>query len=170
MKTPNKLSLNLTAPWARSAIPAMPKNGMKGLTKLTKERSESPDAVIKSTDNAGRHQIMSDSIEAAENKSNVDKDGKTYTPDFPDLIATQDEVDRRNQANQAVIGSKEAAHDWVILQFGTAKTDPILKHPGTNTPKGIDGWILYRAVTILSDPGSDTQPKNKSRLDVRRNS
>ena len=72
------------------------KQFLRGLGEVAKKPSESPIAAIKSTDHSDRHEIMSDSIEAAEQKTKADKDGKTYAPDLSNLVAAQDEADRRN--------------------------------------------------------------------------
>ena len=143
----NEFFTNFTGALGEVFNPLDPSNGMAG---LLKNSSESPIAAIKSTDFANRKTIVDDSVTQAKlnNKSKVDG-REDHEPDFPTLAAAQEEADRINTSNQAVIGAKEAARDAIVAQFGTAATDSILKLPGTNTPKGIDKYELHELVDAV---------------------
>ena len=74
--------------------------------------------------------------------------------------------------------TRENGYNYYVRHLGGNGAQPV--DESFETYQGIDGFIIHhkvaparecsRAITILSTPGSDSQPKNKSRFDVRRNS
>ena len=74
--------------------------------------------------------------------------GPNVLPLITDRTEAQDQADRLNLQNQAVIGAKEGATEGIVLQFGRDVTDSVLKTADGVDFKGIDEYHLYDLVQV----------------------
>eukprot|EP00956_Cyclotella_meneghiniana_P019415 scaffold33240_cov63-Cyclotella_meneghiniana.AAC.3 len=74
--------------------------------------------------------------------------GQNVLPLITDRTEAQDQADRLNLQNQAVIGAKEGATEGIVLQFGRDVTDSVLKTADGVDFKGIDEYHLYDLVQV----------------------
>ena len=74
--------------------------------------------------------------------------GPNVVPLITDRTEAQDQADRLNMQNQAVIGAKEGTTEAIVLQFGRDVTDSILKTADGVDLKGIDEYHLYDLVQV----------------------
>eukprot|EP00956_Cyclotella_meneghiniana_P032904 scaffold92023_cov58-Cyclotella_meneghiniana.AAC.1 len=74
--------------------------------------------------------------------------GPNVVPLITDRTEAQDQADRLNMQNQAVIGAKEGTTEAIVLQFGHDVTDSVLKTADGVDLKGIDEYHLYDLMQV----------------------
>jgi len=74
--------------------------------------------------------------------------GPNVVPLITDRTEAQDQADRLNMQNQAVIGAKEGTTEAIVLQFGRDVTDSVLKTADGVDLKGIDEYHLYDLMQV----------------------
>ena len=101
-------------------------------------------AAIKSTDVATRKSVLAASKSEAEAASLAE--GSAVAPTITSQNDAQDEADRINLMQQAVIGAKEGAVEAIIEQIGQDVADTIINDVD-GEEKGIDEYELARTMT-----------------------
>ena len=119
-----------------------------GMRKLA-ERGPNALTRIKTTDAITIESIL------AESKAAARRIASDAIPAITNRTDAQDEADRRNMNNQAVIGAKEGVIKAITAHVGSDITDPILrKADGSNVLKNIDDvaiWDIFQAVIAAAD-------------------
>eukprot|EP00956_Cyclotella_meneghiniana_P029127 scaffold69668_cov62-Cyclotella_meneghiniana.AAC.2 len=108
---------------------------------------------------------------AALNRQNLV--GQNVLPLITDRTEAQDQADRLNLQNQAVIGAKEGATEGIVLQFGRDVTDSVLKTADGVDFKGIDEYHLYDLVQVCIQGAATsnrrhTRPPHQHHIDTLR--
>jgi hypothetical protein len=112
-------------------------------------------ASIKSTSVATAKYILDNARCAAAATSTVG--GPTVTPAIDNRSDVQDEANRLNLINQAVIGAKEGTNEAITAKVGTDVTEAVLKNAGGSDFKSIDDWQLEEVLAAVAQ-GAD-RPK-----------
>ena len=121
------------------------RGGGKGMVALlTKDSALS---LIKSTDAETASTVLTEARKEAVQRSK--EEDATVTPAFTTRADAQEEADRRNQINQAVIGAKEGATEAITAKVGKDITDSILRTADGKDVKGIDDYQLYELIDAI---------------------
>ena len=107
-------------------------------------------SAIKTTDVATIESILAESKAEADAKNAAKGAGDA---DFAPLIATladaRDEVDRRNEMFQSVIGAKEGLAEALALKVGDRIVDAVTKTTDGYQEKNIDDWECSELITRI---------------------
>jgi hypothetical protein len=103
-------------------------------------------ATIKATAVAMAKSILNDAQAVAAAAST----GRTIVPHTIDSRAdTQDEANRLNLINQAVIGAKEGAAEAITAKVGSDVTDAVLKTAACSDFRSINNWLLEEVLAVV---------------------
>ena len=103
-------------------------------------------ATIKATSVATAKSVLDDAKAVATAAST----GSTIVPPAIDSRAdAQDEADRLNLINQAVIGAKEGAAEAITAKVGSDVTDAVLKTADGSDFRSIDDWLLEEVLAAV---------------------
>lgn len=103
-------------------------------------------ATIKATSVATAKSVLDDAKAVAADASI----GSTIVPPAIDSRAdAQDEADRLNLINQAVIGAKEGAAEAITAKVGSDVTDAVLKTADGSDFRSIDDWLLEEVLAAV---------------------
>lgn len=128
-----------------------------GMRKLT-EKGPNALTIIKTTDAITIESILAESAAAARRISSDAVPAITNRPD------AQEEADRRNMNNQAVIGAKEGVIEATTAHVGSDITDTILRAAdGSNDLKNIDDVSIYELFQVAI--AAADRPATKTVLD-----
>lgn len=121
--------------------PGDPGNGMFKLCAAANEI-----ASIKATSVATAKSVLDDAKAIAAAAST----GSSIVPPAIDSRAdAQDEADRINLINQAVIGAKEGAAEAITAKVGSDVTDAVLKNADGSDLRSIDDWLLEEVLAAV---------------------
>ena len=85
--------------------------------------------------------------------------GSIVTPTITTNAEAQEEADRLNVINQAVIGAKEGAVEAITKLVGSDITDAILRTADGSDHKGVDEYTLFEVMQVAID-GADRPSTN----------
>jgi hypothetical protein len=122
--------------------PGDPGNGMDKLCVVSNAI-----ACIKSTSAVTAKTVLDDAKHIAIAASTTS--GTTIPPAIDMRSDAQDEADRLNLINQAVIGAKEGTDEAITKKVGTDVTDAILKTADGSNFKSIDDWQLEDVLAAI---------------------
>jgi hypothetical protein len=133
-------------------------NTKSGMRKLFEQASNELNS-IKTKDIFSWRDIIKQEKDKADAKTKNSTIGKVYQPDIATRGEAQEEADRLNQFNQAVIGIKEGFKDCICNNGGTDALASVLKQ-ADGTLKSIDDYTLFELIEARIAGAKRPQAKN----------